>query len=244
MAKPGIAFACACICLLASCQQQPMTAERLVSKCAAAMGGPNKIDSLKTMRIAQKFPDHSGLIRYEIKRPNRVRMGNNLVFDGKRASWLRGTKADGTPRLPELVPQEEWKDFEMDIAWYVPAFFDYPAEYLGEETVDNIETYKLQVTLPLGAIVTYNLDTATFLIHQVSSHVVVSDKEYQYDRMYSDYRMLDGILYPYAFTYAGRDGVTVLTATMVELEFNVPLEDERFAIPTEDDRQIRSNMTR
>lgn len=217
--------------MLASCQQKAITAERLVSECAAAMGGIEKIDSLKTMRITQRFPDHSDPIHYDIERPNRVRMGDLLVFDGKRASWLEGTNDDGTPRKAELVPPEAWKDFEIDIAWYVPAFFDYPSEYLGKETLDDVETYRLQVALPLGAVVTYNLDASTFLVRRASSSIVFEDKEYHFYRSYSDYRRLDGILYPYACDYAGRDGVEVLTATMVELEFNVPLDDERFAIP-------------
>ena len=67
----------------------PLTAERLVEECAKAMGGVEKIDALETMRTTQRWPDH-GLIRYEIKRPNYVRMGDELVFDGERASWLEG----------------------------------------------------------------------------------------------------------------------------------------------------------
>ena len=212
----------------------PLTAERLVEECAKAMGGVEKIDALETLRTTQRWPDH-GLIRYEIKRPNYVRMGDDLVFDGERASWLEGKNPPGTPRL---VPQQEWKDYEMDIAWYVPAFFDYPAEYMGTEMVDNIETYKLQVTLSLGAVMTYNLDAQTYLVYRAASDVVVGEQEYHYERIYSDYRLLDGILYPHAFTYAGRDGVEVLTATMVKLEFNAPLEDERFAVPATDSASV------
>ena len=133
----------------------PITAEHLVEECAQAMGGMEKIDGLETMRTAQHWPDH-GIIRYEIKRPNLVKMGDDLVFDGERAAWLTG----------ELVPEEEWKDFEMDIGWYVPAFFDYPAEYLGTEVIDNIETHILRVTLPLGAVMTYNLDSAIGMVEE------------------------------------------------------------------------------
>lgn len=211
---------------IAASTPESMTAEWLITECVQAMGGIEKIDKLETLRLTYLWPDH-GLIRYEIKRPNLVRMGDNLAFDGKQAFWIN---ADGT--RGEMVPEEEWKDFEMDIAWYVPAFFDYPAEYMGTEIVDDIETHKLQVTLPLGAVMTYNLDAQTYLIYRASSDVTIGDKEYHYERMYSDYRLVDGILYPHAFTYAGRDGVEVLTATMVKLEFNTPLGDELFSIPT------------
>ena len=234
MSKLRFTTVCLCllvVCLLISCQPKPMTAERLIDECAQAMGGIESIDSLETMRLAQRYPDHAGLIRYEIMRPNRLRMGDSLVFDGEQASWLPGMNTDGTL----LVPQEEWKDFEVDIAWYIPAFLDYPAEYLGMETVDSTETHILQVTLPLGGVLTYNLDAQTYLVHRAAADVVLYGEEYHPERTYSDYRMVDGILYPHAFTYVGRDGVEVLTATMESLEFNVPLDEERFSVPTAGD---------
>jgi len=208
-----------------------MTAERLIQECAQAMGGVETIDALETLRLVQRFPDHAGLIHSEIMRPNRLRMGDSLVFDGERASWLPDMSPDGTL----LVPQEEWKDFEVDIAWYVPAFFDHPAEYLGMETVDGIETHILQVTLPLGGVMTYNLDAQTYLVHRASALVILYGEEYRPERTFSDYRMVDGVLYPHAFTYSGRDGVEVLTATMESVEFNIPLDDERFSVPAAGD---------
>jgi len=197
----------------------PMTAERLIDECARAMGGVEKIEAFETMRFAQRFPDHARPVHYEIKRPNCVRMGDELVFDGTRAAWLTG----------ELVPEGEWKDFEVDIAWYIPAFFDYASDYLGTETLDGIETHRLQVVLPLGAIMTYSLDAETYLVLKATALFRIGDSEHHSERTYSDYRLQDGLLYPYACTYEGRTGV--FTATMVTLEFNVPLDDARFAVP-------------
>ena len=200
----------------------PPTAERLIDECAEAMGGVDKINALQTMRFAQYLPDHASLSRYEIKRPNLVRLGDVVVFDGERAAWL--TQA-------EPVPQEEWKDFEVDIAWYVPAFFDYPAEYVGTEIVDGIETQKLQVTLSLGAVMTYYLDAQTHLVRKAAAYFTINGQGYHPERTYSDYRLVDGILYPHAFTYEGRNGVDVFTATLRTIEFSIPLEDERFSVP-------------
>jgi len=228
MNRLRLAYVCLCLltmCVLSACQPESMTAERLIDECAQAMGG---IDSLETMRLVQSWPDHEGLIRYEFRRPNLVRMGDSLVFDGQQASWLPGMSPDGTL----LVPQEEWKDFEADMAWYVPAFFDHPAEYLGMETVDGIETHILQVTLPLGAVMTYNLDAETYLVYRAALRVVLYGEEYQSERTFLDYRSVDGILYPHAFTYASRDGTEVLTAAMESIEFNVHLGDDRFAVPS------------
>ncbi|UCC43909.1 MAG: hypothetical protein JSU65_12460 [Candidatus Zixiibacteriota bacterium] len=235
----GICTGILILCLLTSCQREPMTAQRLIDECAQAMGGIEKIDSLQTIRLAQNWPDHKNLIYYEIKRPNCVKLGVNAVFDGERASLLERTRADGTLREARLVPQEEWKDFERDIAWYVPAFFDYPAEYMGTETLDDIKTHKLRVALPLGIVMIYYIDAQTYLVYRVTSHITIDNKERVSERTYSDYREVDGILYPHAFTYEGRDGV--FTATMVELEFNVPFEDDLFVVPIPEDDDTISN---
>jgi hypothetical protein len=198
----------------------PTTTESLIDECATAMGGFEKIDSLQTMRFSQYLPDHGGISKYEIKRLNLVRLGDQVAFDGERAFWL--TKDDP-------IPQEEWQDFEVDIAWYIPAFFDYPAEYLGTEVVDDIETQKLQVALPLGAVMTYYLDAETHLIYKAVANFTINGTEYHPERTYRDYQLSGGIIYPHAFTYEGRDGV--FTATFLNIEFNIPLEDERFSDP-------------
>lgn len=206
-----------------------ITAERLARECARAMGGVEKIDSIKTMRFTEKLPDRPVRIS-EIKRPNLVKTGGVWVFDGKRAALLT-VSVDGRPGV-ELVPEEEWYNFEMGIAWQFPAFFDYPAKYLGTEIVDQIETHKLGVILPLGTVMTYYLDARTYLIYMVASDVTIDDQAYHWEITYSDYRLQDGILYPHTSTALGADGVSVYTSTVETVEFNVPFEDEYFSIPT------------
>jgi hypothetical protein len=193
------------------------------------MGGIEKIDSLKTMRFTENWPDRPVLI-YEIKRPNLTKMGGVWVFDGKRAVLLI-VNVDGTPGA-ELAPEEEWYNFEMGIAWHFPAFFDYPAEYMGTEIVDHIKTHILRVILPLRTVMTYYLDARTYLVNKVASDVTIGDQKYHWEVTYSDYRLQGGILYPHTFTHLGADGVSVYTSTMKTVEFHVPFEDEHFSIPT------------
>lgn len=81
-----------------------------------------------------------------------VRWGTRRV---SRESAGRGRFATGSRarRFPLS------RDLELDIAFAFPAFFDYPAEYLGREMVDGAESDKLAVTLPLGVRMTYFVDT-------------------------------------------------------------------------------------
>ncbi len=195
-----------------------INSDQIITQCTEAMGGET-LTSLRNLRIVQDFPDHAGLQRAEIERPNKVRLGEQVVFDGERAALL-------TPL--EIVPEEEWKDFEVDIGWYIPAFLEYPAEYTGTISTEEYEAYQLVVELPLGAVMTYFIDKETGLIQMIRADFTLYGEEHSPQREFSDYRLVDGIMFPHAFTYEGRTGVVPVSVENVE--FNVDLEG-RFVVP-------------
>ena len=149
-----------------------LTAEQIIAHCAQALGGQEKINALRTMRFQPIFPDHGDKpLPFELKRPNLSRVLNSLlVFDGRRACFLKGSNGQSRP---EMVDAEEWKDYEVEIGFYFPAFFDYRAEFLGAFTIEGHETYALDVTLPLGAHLTYFIDQHTFLPLKVTADFTI-----------------------------------------------------------------------
>lgn len=204
---------------------QQIDADEIVARSIEAMGGAERIGSWETLRIRYNLPDHEGTSQTEIRRPNLFRAGR-LVFDGERAAMLPRSAGEEV----EMIPAEEWKDFELDIAWSVPAFLDYPAEYLGPDSVVGHETYKLGVSLPLGAHITYYIDANTFMILKAASDFTIRGNDYHWERLFTNHRKVDGILFPWAFTYPGRQG-EVLTAWVEEVEVNPALPAEHFRIP-------------
>ena len=209
---------------------QEISATEIVARSIEAMGGADRIGNWETLRIRYNLPDHEGISQTEIRRPNLFRAGR-LVFDGERAAILAPPGAEGGgDSSVEMIPAEEWKDFELDIAWSVPAILDYPAEYLGTDSVLGHETYKLGVSLPLGADITYYIDAATFMILKAASDFTIRGNDYHWERLFTNHREVDGILFPWAFTYPGRQG-EVLTATVEEVVINPPLPREHFRIP-------------
>jgi hypothetical protein len=211
---------------------QQVTTKEVVAACAEAMGGRAAIDSVRTLRIRYILPDHGNPIRFEVKRPNLSRAGDDLVFDGERAAFLdRAPGPDGAPRPAELVESEEWKDFEIEIGKFFPAFFDYPSEYRGIEAIEGIETHKLEVRLPLGGRLTYFLDKATHLPLMVESRVTLHGKNFRSRKMLGDYREMAGMLYPHEFTYYSPHMRKMFTVVMEKVELNAPLDDSRFAVP-------------
>ena len=214
-------------------QNQTITPQDIISKCAEAIGGIEKIEGLKTVCMDVTFPGHGDTpSHYEIKRPNLVRYGDRsgIVFDGNSAYILRRQSSDGTPLAVEIVDAEEWKDFEVEIAWFIPAFYDYPAEYLGFETIENKKMHMIGVTLPLGARMTYWIDGESYLIVKIMADVTLHNKARRTERDYGDYKDVDGILFPHKFSYKGRVSGW---ATIENVEMNCTIPDDRIKIPVE-----------
>lgn len=55
--------------------------EDILDAYADAMGGSGIIDGIETLRLTMNWPDH-GTLYTEIKRPNMVRLGESLIFNG------------------------------------------------------------------------------------------------------------------------------------------------------------------
>lgn len=206
------------------------TAKELMDRCASAMGGAEAIRSVKTLRFHSIYPDHGDTpILFEIMRPNRSRSPRaDLVFNGTRACFIKG---QGGKPGPQMVPAGELVDFEVEIGWFFPAFFDHPAEYAGTETVEGREAHKLRVTLPRGARMTYFLDAATDRVVRITAEFTLGGKEYTLERIVNDYRPVDGLMLPHRFTYTGRTGIQ--TGCIEKIELNVPLAEDAFRIPAE-----------
>lgn len=118
---------------------------------------------------------------------------------------------------------------EADIAFLFPAFFDYPAEYAGLETVDGREHHKVAVVLPLGIRMTYYLDAATFLPARIVAGIPDNGVVYRCEHAVGDYEKADGLLFPRTSDADswGPPGRAKITS----VELNVPLGDERFQMP-------------
>ncbi|MDH4196146.1 MAG: hypothetical protein OEW05_01910 [Candidatus Aminicenantes bacterium] len=207
-----------------------LTASEVVAKCAEAMGGKAKIDGLKTLRVGAVYPDHGDKTFFtEIKRPNMsYESASYLVFDGKQACLLKGMD---TKSGPQLVEGADLADFDVIVGCFIPAFFDFPSDYLGAETVDGRLTHKIRPKLPHGAEMVYYIDAATWLPYKISTHMTIRGQAFDAERGFSDYKGVDGILYPHGFTYPSRDKKSVLQGRIASVEINPALDEAHFTIP-------------
>lgn len=152
----------------------------------------------------------------------------SLVFDGKRACLLKGMDNKSGP---EMVDPGDLVDFDVEVGYFIPAFFDFPSEYLGSETVAGRVLHKIRPQLPHGAELVYFIDASTWLPHKTAVRMTIRGQSFAVERVFSDYRDVDGILYPHGFTYPSRDRKSVIQGRVTSVEVNPALDDAHFTIP-------------
>ena len=150
------------------------TAEELVARNLQARGGVEKIKAIRTLRIGARLQGGGGFtakLGRVAMAPNLLRqvftiqgMSQILAYDGStgwQISPFEGRKD------PELLGEDDLRDLTEDADFYGP-LVDYRSkdnriEYLGHDTVDGDDVYRLKVTLANGDILYYYLDPDTCL---------------------------------------------------------------------------------
>ncbi|GEM_PF-2201601 len=199
--------------------QEP-SAQDIVARCTRAMGGSEALENLRTLRLRETRPAGRPDIVCEIIRPNRLRkevVGTlHVLFDGHQAWFLAyPSQTDSAYTYQHPLPESDWHHFEMDLAQYFPVFFDFGAEYTGQVQVDEAPAHVLRVELPLGGVVVYAIDAATWLPRWVEY------PDWGLRLRLEDYREVGGFLFPHRFRNEQEpDHVSVLTELAVNVEFD------------------------
>ena len=214
-------------------QSAPDSAAQIIADCAEALGGVEELENLRTFRTTASWDGNDPVVS-DIQRPNLFRTFGraSMVFDGERAAMLGGPQENEEAGGPELLDAEVWKDFEIDLAFNFPAFFDYPAEYLGLDSLDGTPVQQLLVTLPLGSRMTYLIDANTHLPLAARTAVTIDGTDYTPERRYLEFREVEGLLFPSRFRQ-GWTPETAQTGVLQEAEVNVMFDADHFRIPAE-----------
>ena len=104
-------------------------------------------------------------------------------------------------------------------------------KWLGTEVVAGRAAFKVQVTLPGGAVRWAYIDKETGLDIKLDSMRVLSGEERRVETFYYDWQETDGLLIPrrQETHTEGKEGSNFLTVDA--LLSNPPLDDSRFAMP-------------
>ena len=217
------------------------TVDEILAKHYEAMG-VDKLKKIQSMRVTGKMmvgPGMEAALIMERKRPGKSRMEFTVqgmtgvqAFDGTNGWSLMPFmgKKDPEPMSPEDATEM------ADDADFDGALVDYKAkghtvEYVGQESVEGAETYKLKLTKKGGKVETFYLDTETGLILKEESTRKMRGTEMEGETILGDYKDVDGMLMPFSLEQGTKGSPQKQKMTFEKYEFDVAFEDSRFVIP-------------
>ena len=218
------------------------TAEDLVRRNLEAKGGLDKIKAIKTLRMTGKVQQGSfqADLGADTMAPNLLRQSITIqgmtaiqAYDGKtgwKISPFEGRKD------AELVGEEELRDLVEEADFYGP-LADYQAhgnkvEYIGHDTVDGDDVYRLKVTLKNGDIYYYYLDPETYLEVRMERVRFVRGAVHESVIECGSYKLVAGVYFPFTVEASSKQNPGAQSKiTFDKIEANVSMDPAEFKMP-------------
>ena len=224
------------------------TAEDVIGKYAEAMGGPEKLKSMKSiyMEGVSVGPNGAEITSKTYRVQNKLYrqdidfgMGSFTILVTDKEGWFSNPRNGGAfeAMTPEAVTAQQ---NELDCAG---ALVDYAGkghtvELTGNETIDGTECYKIKLTLTSGKVINYFIENKNWHIIRISSKSTGGmfgggqrgggGADVEVNTNFSDYKKTaDGFLFPMTITRAGMGGRDMST-NIEKVEVNKEVDPKLF----------------
>lgn len=238
--------------LLCSVPASAQSAEEIVAHYLKTIGGMDKISAVQTLRRTGRFQGGGGfeaVILEENKRRGMVRqeftfqgLTGIVAYDG-RTGWKiqpwQGKKD------PESLGEEEMRQITEDSDFDGP-LVNYQqkgnkVEFIGMDTVEGTDTYKLKVTMPSGDVRVYYMDTDYYVPIKIDTKRMIRGAEQEYETILGDYKEVNGWFLPFSIENNAKGSQDKQKTIYEKIEANVALDDSRFARPTQGQQPRQPN---
>ena len=217
------------------------TAEELVSKNLQAHGGVEKLKRIHSLRMTGKMQQGSFAMQIGLDTlaPNLLRQTFTIMnmtgisaYDGS-IGWR--IMPFGGRKDPEILGEDDLRGLQDDADFY-GHLVDYKEkgntiEYLGHDTVDGDDAYRLKVTLKNGDIIYYYLDPDTFI--EIRKEIQQFIRGSVRDRVVNlgSYKPVGGVMFPFSISQGTKSNPDAQTNTVQKMEANITINPADFALP-------------
>jgi predicted Zn-dependent peptidase len=211
-----------------------MTPEQILNNYVKAIGGKEKLMAVKDLTMNMEADAMGQKIQMNLiqKAPGKIYqafvspMGKQeTFFDGEK-----GTMSVGGQSMP-LPPEQITNTKEQAVLFTEMRFNElgYKAVLSGVENVDGKNAFVLETESPSGKKATLFFDVKTFLKIKESSSVKTPNGQVQtISSSLSDYREVDGILFPFSRKLVGGAPIP-LDLKITEIKVNTGVKDDFFS---------------
>lgn len=209
---------------------QGQTVDEIINNYVDAMGGKEKLSTLKTVKMEGTMSVQGTDITITTTKSQMIGVRSDIEVMGTSnytvanatkgsAFWpVRGKDA------PEDMEPDQYKSaqIQMDVQG---ALFNYKdkgtaVELVGKEKVDGAEAYNLKVTFKNGMVSNYFIDTKTNRLVKATGKLTLGGQEIDAATTFADYKQnADG--YWFAYSVTTMQG----TITYDKISTNVPVDE-------------------
>ena len=220
---------------------QSLTADDVINRYIARVGGMERINAVTSVRRTGKFIGGGGFearIVQENSRPNKVR--EEFTLQGMTAvnAWdgSTGWKIDpfGGKKDPEPLSEDEMHGILLDSDFDDPlvnyAAKGHTVQLVGMDEIEGTDVYKLRVAMANGDTRLYYMDKDSFVPIRMEETRVIRGAEQQFETNMGDYKPVAGWLVPFAYE-TGRKGQDKARIAYDKIEANPSIDAARYTKP-------------
>ena len=231
------------VLLLSAPLVRAQTVDEIIAKSVEARGGLRKIKAVQSVRMTGRIsfgPNLEGSLLVEMKRPGRLReqvtLGEKTMLrttNGTEGWVINQFEEDPGPKpvsSSELANMLQKADFERPVVDYTQK--GNKVELVGHDKLDAKDTFKLKVTLKDGQIRYDYIGASSYLELKWEGRVKKDDEDFQAESFFSDYRSVDGIMFPFEIDSDSPGSESRQKIIFEKIEINPSLDDARFGKPS------------
>jgi len=212
------------------------TVDEVVDKHLEALGGKDKLSSIKTLRMETNLTIQGMDVPTIVTNVHNVGQRIDISVMGTENYFIVTPTAGWTfiPAMgqtaPQAIPDAELKvnQQELDIQNPLLNYKDkgHKLELLGKETIDGKEAFKVKMISKSGFERTMFFDAQTYHLARIQQKAFVMGAEQDQTIIFSDYKKTeDGYLFPY--TISGIMGGDMVVS---KVEVNKPVDEKIFKV--------------
>lgn len=233
------------VLVLAGCARVPDTVDEVIERHTRAMGGREAIEAVHSVAIDLHIVDPEFAVdgSYRATRPGKMRIdvsagGKHVfteAFDGRRGwQW----KGEGTTTIAESAKASAALRHGVELPGHLYGLHElrergHRIDLIGREKIDGVDYYALQLTLDDGYRTTLYIDPTSWLMTHRRDvrplHVDIDPTPTTIDQQMSDFRKVNGVLFPFANTETDlKTGKVLETTTIRAIKVNPKVDDAIF----------------
>jgi hypothetical protein len=217
-------------------------ADEIVNKYVNAMGGLDKIQAIKTIKLTGKVTANGMDIPFSeiCKRPQMVLMESTIqgmtmkqAYDGTQGWMINPFMGKKDPDVMSKDAEKAIKrnaDFEGQLINYKDK--GSKIELIGKEDLEGSQVYNIKLTDKDNDLTNFYIDADSYLLVKQNDKIKVDTKEITAESILSNYKQVNGVMFPYSIESKSPDNPMGNAKIVVDsIEINMTVDDSIFKMP-------------